>query len=305
LNTNALARASVSSPPLLKVVRWRRSPGEPNQPRPPEEHGWLAISFCHVGALAGVLAGGSEVVADANTALLNRGQPTCVATKARVQAIGVEVRLNHSFLQSCRVAHALTSSSDVTSVTPRVRWTEALLVRSAQAGDLKETTALAAHLVQQLFQSGGVGGVATPVPESGRRRVTAAKLILAASLAEPCALSTVAARVNSSPSYLAQLFRGVTGLSFHQYKLQLRLSAAVETLATTNSPLTDIALALGFSHHSHFTSVFRSRFGVTPSEARGVLRGRRRAPRREDARDERLMGQGLGPPPSAWGTQDF
>jgi len=38
-----------------------------------------------------------------------------------------------------------------------------------------------------------------------------------------------------------------------------------------------IALALGYSGHSHFTSAFHTTFGVTPSEYRRLSRRRRSA----------------------------
>jgi AraC-like DNA-binding protein len=35
--------------------------------------------------------------------------------------------------------------------------------------------------------------------------------------------------------------------------------------------ITDLALDLGFSSHSHFTSVFRKAFGMTPSQYRAGM----------------------------------
>jgi hypothetical protein len=203
----------VSSILVPKIVRWQRSPGEQIQPPAPEERGWLTISVCHVGALASVLADGSEVVANASIALLSWGQPTVVATKARVHALGVEVRLNRSSLQSCNAAHELASSAGVSRVTPRVRWTEALLVRSSRTGDTKQTMALAADLARQRFQSAGAGGIDKRISETGHRRVAVAKLILASSFSEALSLSTMAC-VITCPSYFAQLFHAATTCRF-------------------------------------------------------------------------------------------
>jgi AraC-like DNA-binding protein len=48
------------------------------------------------------------------------------------------------------------------------------------------------------------------------------------------------------------------------YRLRLRLLASLERVRA-GDPLVDIALAHGFSSHSHFSAAFRAAFGMTPS----------------------------------------
>jgi AraC family transcriptional regulator len=99
-------------------------------------------------------------------------------------------------------------------------------------------------------------------------RVEAAKAYLAARLAEPVSLDAVARAVHTSPFHLARVFRERTGLPIHRYLTRLRLRASLERLAQGADDLTSLALDLGFSSHSHFTSAFRAEFGQTPSEIR-------------------------------------
>jgi AraC-like DNA-binding protein len=61
----------------------------------------------------------------------------------------------------------------------------------------------------------------------------------------------------------------------HQYLTQLRLAHALDALPST-SDLTQLALDVGFSSHSHFTSRFRRAFGTTPSRFRELSRRRLR-----------------------------
>jgi AraC-like DNA-binding protein len=75
-----------------------------------------------------------------------------------------------------------------------------------------------------------------------------------------------------SPFHLCRLFRRETGYSLHQYRTELRLRWSLQPLADDVDILT-VALAAGFSHHSHFTAAFRNTFGLRPSEFR-------RAPKR-------------------------
>jgi AraC-like DNA-binding protein len=56
---------------------------------------------------------------------------------------------------------------------------------------------------------------------------------------------------------------------------EARLRRAEARLLETDEPVTRIALSLGFNTSQHFSSVFRKRRGVTPTELR---RKRRRAP---------------------------
>lgn len=96
-------------------------------------------------------------------------------------------------------------------------------------------------------------------------RTEAAKRYLASRMTEAVALEDVAAAVNASPFNFARIFQQQTGLPIHRYLTVLRLRAALERIADPHIDITEIALDLGFSSHSHFTDVFRREFGKTPS----------------------------------------
>ena len=98
--------------------------------------------------------------------------------------------------------------------------------------------------------------------------VQAAREVIAQRFKENISLSEIAREVESSVFHLARVFKARTGLSLHAYRNQLRLRAALEKLAERGIDLTDIALDLGFSSHSHFTESFRRNFGRTPSAVR-------------------------------------
>jgi AraC family transcriptional regulator len=112
----------------------------------------------------------------------------------------------------------------------------------------------------------------TPVRRDTRNdhadRAEAAKTYLASRLSEPITLDDVARAVHSSPFNFARIFQRQTGLPIHRYLTRLRLRAALEHLHDTPTDLTQLALDLGFSSHSHFTDAFRREFGQTPSEVK-------------------------------------
>jgi AraC family transcriptional regulator len=99
-------------------------------------------------------------------------------------------------------------------------------------------------------------------------RTEAAKSYLASHLSERVTLDDVARAVPASPFHLARIFQQRTGAPVHRYLTRLRLRASLERLADGARDLTELALELGFSSHSHFTDAFRREFSRTPSEVR-------------------------------------
>jgi AraC family transcriptional regulator len=83
-------------------------------------------------------------------------------------------------------------------------------------------------------------------------------------------LAEVADAVGCSPIYLTQSFQRSEGVPLYRYHLRLRLSRALFQLRTC-SEITPLAFELGFSSHSHFTSAFRTAFGLSPSQYRALM----------------------------------
>ena len=102
------------------------------------------------------------------------------------------------------------------------------------------------------------------------RVVEAAKTILTDDPSGRTTLADLARRLHTSEFHLARVFHDRTGFTLHAYRTHLRLRIAVERLAKGESDLAALGRGLGFSSHSHFSSAFRSVFGVQPSVVRGV-----------------------------------
>jgi len=87
-------------------------------------------------------------------------------------------------------------------------------------------------------------------------------------LAEPISLGQLAGMCALSEYHFARMFRESFGLPPHQYLLARRVNRAKELLRSSSLPLSEIALACGFSSASHFTNRFRQAMGATPGEYR-------------------------------------
>ncbi len=109
------------------------------------------------------------------------------------------------------------------------------------------------------------------VPRAGRDIAERAREVLAVRYRERLSLRDLARAVECSPFHLARLFRTATGTSLHRHRTDLRLRAALDRLGDRRADLLEIALALGYSSHSHFSEVFRTAFGATPSDVRHRL----------------------------------
>jgi AraC family transcriptional regulator len=112
---------------------------------------------------------------------------------------------------------------------------------------------------------------------AGRKRGTQAskaiertKQLLHARAGEQLHLEEIAAEVGFNPVYLTQEFTRCEGVPLYRYQHQLRLTRALLELRGCED-ITGLALDLGFSSHSHFTSAFRKAFGTTPSVYRKMI----------------------------------
>jgi AraC-like DNA-binding protein len=91
-----------------------------------------------------------------------------------------------------------------------------------------------------------------------------ARVQLAARFAEPLSLGELAREVGVSPAYLSRAFRAATGQTLHMFREELRLRRSLDLLPDSRRDFTRVALDLGYSSHSHFSSRFRRYFGITP-----------------------------------------
>jgi AraC-like DNA-binding protein len=105
----------------------------------------------------------------------------------------------------------------------------------------------------------------------GRRRdaVEEVKRAMASAPSRFLSLRELARSVECSPFELCRQFRRETGFTLTQFRHSIRLRMALELLRSGRG-LTEIALDLGYTSHSHFTAAFRNYFGITPSRYRAT-----------------------------------
>lgn len=65
-------------------------------------------------------------------------------------------------------------------------------------------------------------------------------------------------------------FKAQTGKTPYEYLLDLKIEKAKKMLRLNGYSITEISMLCGFSSHSHFTSTFRKKTGVSPTEYRHI-----------------------------------
>ncbi|WP_323032525.1 helix-turn-helix transcriptional regulator [Paracoccus sp. (in: a-proteobacteria)] len=75
---------------------------------------------------------------------------------------------------------------------------------------------------------------------------------------------------------LKQQFPKQTGLPVYAWLQEARLQKAKLLLINGENSVTQVSLAVGYSSLSHFSALFRRRFGASPSSLQGKRPGRTR-----------------------------
>jgi AraC-like DNA-binding protein len=78
----------------------------------------------------------------------------------------------------------------------------------------------------------------------------------------------VAKKIGMGYSWYRRMFKEYTGVSPTQYQLQQKMMKAKELLTTTDKNISEIAYMLHFENIGMFSTFFRKKEGITPSEFR-------------------------------------
>ncbi|MBQ8954628.1 MAG: helix-turn-helix domain-containing protein [Clostridia bacterium] len=85
---------------------------------------------------------------------------------------------------------------------------------------------------------------------------------------EPLNNGDIASELGYHPNYVNSVFVRDMGMSLHQYLMRYRVEMAMQLLLTTQLPIAEIAVRVGFRHFSHFSNCFHRLTGVAPAAYR-------------------------------------
>jgi AraC-like DNA-binding protein len=79
-----------------------------------------------------------------------------------------------------------------------------------------------------------------------------------------------------SKSYLAKIFKEVTGVTIFEYVYRKRINEAkIQFLLQPGVAVTEVSFRLGFKHLAHFSRLFKQHVGVTPERYKKDLKEKR------------------------------
>jgi AraC family transcriptional regulator len=126
-------------------------------------------------------------------------------------------------------------------------------------------------LMLELLAAGGRHPSASD-EQQPTRWLQRARDLLQDRFAENLSLQEIALAVGVHPAHLARAFRQQFGCTVGEYVRTLRMERARRQLAGATIPICDIALELGYSDQSHFTTAFKRHTGLTPTRYRKLCR---------------------------------
>ncbi len=150
-------------------------------------------------------------------------------------------------------------------------------VEAAQRGDAlcgeERLVRLLPTLLRQLEAPAILDNDDLPVARRARALDLAARVVdlISRRSSDDLSLRMIADVVHTSAFHLSRMVHAVAGAPIHRILVSYRLQQGVERLLDGEANLSRLALDIGFSSHSHFTTSFRTMFGVTPNAFRETL----------------------------------
>lgn len=101
-----------------------------------------------------------------------------------------------------------------------------------------------------------------------RSLVAMIKRIVLDQYAGDLTVQSIAEQLQISPNYASQLFRQESGETLHEYITAVRIKKAKELLRYPVSKLYEVAFRVGYNNPDYFSTLFKRKTGLTPSEYR-------------------------------------
>jgi AraC family transcriptional regulator len=95
-------------------------------------------------------------------------------------------------------------------------------------------------------------------------QVRRAEGFIRTNIASPLRMQDVARTVNLSASYFSRAFKATKGVSYTNFVIRARITLAKQLLLTTDTAISEIALACGLADQSHLTRLFSQSEGLPP-----------------------------------------
>ena len=103
---------------------------------------------------------------------------------------------------------------------------------------------------------------------NGQPKLIEAVQLMEANIREPLSTDDLAYHVGVSRRHLERLFKQNLSIVPSRYYLEMRLQHAKQLLLQTDKSITDVGIECGFGSAPHFSTTYKSFFGITPRKER-------------------------------------
>jgi AraC-like DNA-binding protein len=139
-----------------------------------------------------------------------------------------------------------------------------------------QTSEMAIQLLRRAIESVTLPFAVCQVPacrflayESEREKIIEARKIVEQSIEQPFTIKELSRKVAMNECYLKKGFKALTGKTINEYQQELRINSARELLKQQGQTVSEVALLLGYSSISHFSTAFKKATGIKPCELLG------------------------------------
>jgi AraC-like DNA-binding protein len=236
--------------PIL-TMSYRLGPGR----TPPHRHSRAHLFYCAEGAVRIVRKEATWIVPPSQAVWIPSGaEHSAYATHPiALLSLFVDASATAGLPDDCRVVH----------ISPLLR---ELILRAVESGNDYAPAGAAARLMQVILDElRYLDAAPLSLPLAGDPRVQRLTEMLLADPADERSLEEWAPRVGASARTLARLFVSETGLTFAQWRRQMRLLEAIDRLGKGQA-VTRVALDLGYESPSAFIAMFRRALGAPPGK---------------------------------------
>ncbi|MBO4558785.1 MAG: helix-turn-helix transcriptional regulator [Lachnospiraceae bacterium] len=104
--------------------------------------------------------------------------------------------------------------------------------------------------------------------DSFGRDIEAVIRYISENYSKPITLEEAASSINLAPTYFSRKFKSVTGSTFREFVIGIRIRQATQMLLTTDDSVTEISQKCGFNSGNYFKDCFRRTVGQSPTQFR-------------------------------------
>lgn len=166
-----------------------------------------------------------------------------------------------------------SAASDIISMRPRGGLRSAYVaVKAQELLVLGLDGMLNGHPAEMLSQQ-------VKLAERDIEALNVARAILDSDLANPPTVADLALRVGLNRNKLFYGFKSLFGVSISEHLQERRIARGHALLVDTDMPISEIAMEIGFRHQCNFSTAFRARHRMTPSQLRARRTERPAKPR--------------------------